>query len=453
MREQFRGFFGYDENEVKKLWEEAIFVVDTNILLNFYKYTSEKSTQSLLGILKDLKSSNRLWIPYQVALEYFFNYEGNMSKQHEGFEVVGEKLMQLKEDAEKILRTVKSDHPYIDTDKFNFYINEINNSNDLLQKKVDEEIKLLPDSHLIRDELLNLLDGIIGESYAQKDIDNIEKEGKIRYAKLIPPGFEDLKDKKKAEYRTYGQINYQQYYGDLILWKQIIDNTNKMNPKVPVIFITEDRKKDWWELDDHKNIKRPHPHLIQEFINETKQNFYMYRTKRFVQLAQKYLDTGITDEQVQDVSNEVENIRKVEELIERDSYGLDLSEWEELRISEYLPFQSRQHFQKLNFESSYTFDKFQNIILEEELKGYLEKVLPEIKGEFWFLLDELAKYSVKTANYFVDQYNNLPSSTTSINQIRKLFELIDAIRIELQIIEEMENNQSWAKEYDYKDEE
>lgn len=53
MKEKFIGFIGYTDTELKDLWESAVFVVDTNILLNFYKYTSKESTQSLLDILKN----------------------------------------------------------------------------------------------------------------------------------------------------------------------------------------------------------------------------------------------------------------------------------------------------------------------------------------------------------------------------------------------------------------
>ena len=87
--EQFKGFIGYTEDEFKDLWEKATFVVDTNVLLNFYKYTSKDSTASLLAILKKIKDAGRLWIPHQIALEYFFNHENNMKKQKEVYEQIG----------------------------------------------------------------------------------------------------------------------------------------------------------------------------------------------------------------------------------------------------------------------------------------------------------------------------------------------------------------------------
>ncbi|PGX57077.1 hypothetical protein COE12_03535 [Bacillus anthracis] len=311
---QFKGFIGYTEEEFKNLWESAIFVVDTNILINFYKYTSKESTKSLLNILKKLKDTNRLWIPHQVALEYFFNYENNMLKQHEGYNLLGAELRKIKKDAEKTLSTVKSKHPYIMTDKFQFYIDNMEQSNAQLQEHLEQEIKNLPDSKKTHEDLLNLLDGIIGASYQQDRINRIEKEGQERYKYSVPPGFEDKDAKDKQGYRTYGDIRYQQLYGDLIVWNQMIDRAKDEENTTPIIFVTEEKKADWWEKEG-QNIKRPHPQLIQEFINKTDQSFYMYRTDNFVRYAKEYLKADVTDEQVENVKKDVEHIRESEEKI------------------------------------------------------------------------------------------------------------------------------------------
>ncbi|RJX40939.1 hypothetical protein D3P09_02670 [Paenibacillus pinisoli] len=313
MLEQFRGFIGYTDEEFKVLWEKAIIVVDTNILINFYKYTSKESTRSLLKILKKLKETNRLWIPHQVALEYFFNYEANMSLQKEGYALLSKELIKLKDEATKVLSTVKSKHPYIMTEKFHFFVDSIEQSNERLQEQLEEEISQLPDSNAIQQEIIKLLDGITGDSYSQDRINEIEKEGKDRYQHDVPPGFKDKEDKDKQGFRTYGQFRYQQLYGDLIVWNQIIDKAKNEENPTPIILITEDRKEDWWDKDGQK-IKRPHPHLIQEFLNKTQQKFYMYRTENFVRNAMVYLGADVTEEQLREVKTEVENIRMVDEL-------------------------------------------------------------------------------------------------------------------------------------------
>ena len=42
MIEMFKGYLDYSDEEYKNIWENSIIVVDSNILLNFYRY-SEKT--------------------------------------------------------------------------------------------------------------------------------------------------------------------------------------------------------------------------------------------------------------------------------------------------------------------------------------------------------------------------------------------------------------------------
>lgn len=70
MREMFKGYVDYQEQEYKFIWENALIVFDTNILLNFYRYSKE-TRKTMFEILDNLKK--RLWIPYQVAHEFYKN--------------------------------------------------------------------------------------------------------------------------------------------------------------------------------------------------------------------------------------------------------------------------------------------------------------------------------------------------------------------------------------------
>ncbi|PRS43897.1 hypothetical protein C6Y01_08315 [Bacillus sp. NMCC46] len=62
MREQFREFY-FDKDD-KEIWKDSIIVLDTNVLLNLYRYTQETSEQ-ILNLLQKYKEN--LWMPHQVA--------------------------------------------------------------------------------------------------------------------------------------------------------------------------------------------------------------------------------------------------------------------------------------------------------------------------------------------------------------------------------------------------
>ena len=67
MRNVIKEFLEPSNTDKRQLWEKAVFVFDTNVLLNLYRYSS-KTRNSLLDAFESLKE--RVWIPYQVAHEF-----------------------------------------------------------------------------------------------------------------------------------------------------------------------------------------------------------------------------------------------------------------------------------------------------------------------------------------------------------------------------------------------
>lgn len=440
MKEKFIGFIGYKDTELKDLWENAVFVVDTNILINFYKYTSKESTKSLLDILKKLKENNKLWIPHQVALEYFFNYESNMYKQQEGFKFLESELTKLTDNANKIMGKVKTQHPYITTDKFQFFINNLEESNMQLEAQIARELKDLPDVQTIHNDLLELLDGIIGEPYDQKKIDLIEKEGKDRYDHKVPPGFGDKDKQNKKVTRSYGEFRYQQLYGDLIVWNQIIDKATEEDNATSIIFITEDRKEDWWELNNQKQIKRPHPLLLQEFLNKTQQKFYMYRTENFVELAQKYLGANMTEEQVKSVTEDVKNIRRIEEQNEQKLLEKPIKYTIMDRIVTYLNDTERQILKTKLDKISYVDSAVAHIAYNEIAIWAFEIVLPRLESTYFKVSYQLINYNQIFGQSAIANFDGLPKELNP--RIKELLDAIDYLSEELACYEEAATSKS-----------
>src|SRR5262245_36132686 len=67
MKQIFKGFHAPTEAEYADLWSKGLFVLDTNVLLDFYRLplNAQDEFWSALDKLKD-----RLWLPHQVGLEY-----------------------------------------------------------------------------------------------------------------------------------------------------------------------------------------------------------------------------------------------------------------------------------------------------------------------------------------------------------------------------------------------
>ena len=415
MIDKFIGFIDYSEEEIKELWEKATFVVDTNILINFYKYTNKDSTKSLLDILKKLKEVDRLWIPHQVALEYFFNFEENMLIQEEGYKSAQKDLVELKSKASTVINEIKSNSPYINTDIFQFYLDSLDEINKKLETTVQEEIEKLPDSATTKEDVLELITDIIGEPYTQSEIDVIEKEGIKRYENKIPPGFEDLKENKKKNFRNYGDFMYQQLYGDLIIWKQMIDKISNMEVSTPLIFITEDRKEDWWEKDGRK-IKKPHPALQQEFFNRTNQKYYMYRTDTFVKLAVDYLGADLSLEQVQHIEEDMENIRK-SQTAEIKNLNEKIIKFDSIKMHEYLDTNQRKIFKELLDEAFDSENSNPNTSYNKAIDWAINVSLQNMESEFVKLRNLISEFGVAYTRNFLNAYDSLP-----VNQEQRISE-------------------------------
>jgi len=417
--DKFRGFLEYSNEEFEDLWGNAFFVVDTNVLINFYRYTNKETTKSLFNILLKLKETGRFWIPHQVALEYFFNYENNMNKQKEGYETLGKEFLELKDVAKRKIKEIQGQHPYIHTENFQFLIDRQEESNSLLRVKLDEEIQKLPDSEVIKNDLLDLLNESIGDAFPQDRIDEIEERGIDRYANDVPPGFEDKKEKNKQSFRVYGGVKYQRLYGDLIVWEQMI--ARAMQVKKPVIFITEEKKEDWWEKESGK-IKRPHPHLIQEFLDKAKVNFYMYRTDTFLKYAQDFIYPEVTDEQVETVRQEVETLRKVDDQKEHIKVvDIDIG-----KVLEYLNNNQKQHFNSL-IERAYDPEAvLPNILYNQAIKWALNVSLPIMERNFQELMELMISHNHGYAELAMDGYTNLPDDLD--NRVIGLLEIISFLK-------------------------
>jgi len=274
MRDLFPGYYQPSEENFNALWRDAVFIPDTNVLLRFYRY-SEITKLELFSALEHLTKLDRLWTPYQVALEYQRRRLDVIEEQHNAYRDILTLYDQIKQQLQKALAKFDQRHPMIDVAsiirRFDSIITEL--SNELKQQKKAHPNWFTQDE--IRDRLDTLLAGKIGESYPSDRLENIYQKGSNRYIQHIPPGFEDMD--KLGDRR----------YGDLVIWFQIIDYAKTTGKSI--IFITDDSKPDWWQS---AKSTIPNRLLIQEIYTEANVSFYIYKIGDFLKEAKQRLQIG-----------------------------------------------------------------------------------------------------------------------------------------------------------------
>jgi len=296
MKKKFIGYYSPNAEEIEKSWKKGIFAFDANTLLNLYRYTENTRNDFIraLGTIKD-----RLFLPYQAAFEYHENRLGVIEGIEKSYNEINTMLTEnFEKNLLKQLNQYKK-HPSILIDKI-FKIHDDFLLN--VSKELDKQKSKHPDFKS-EDDVLNhiteLFDNCVGEEFSKDELIKIYTEGKERYANEIPPGYKDANTKQKKGLKNI--------YGDLIIWKELLNYTK--NKKLPLIFITDDRKEDWWTIEKGKTI-RPREELIKEFFDFTGIRILIYNADNFLYFAK---ERGLLPEIKEETIEEVKNIRVSDE--------------------------------------------------------------------------------------------------------------------------------------------
>lgn len=355
LRQIFRGYYRPTDEEFSELWNNCIFIPDANVLLNIYRY-SPATCDTLISIFKEI--SERLWIPHQAASEYHNQRLNVIGQQESAYENIKSELRNLQKKNEQQLNSF-SQHPFINVKKFTDMmkdtLTEIENELDECKKKHPN----LLDTDELRDNITTLFRGKVGTSYLPDKLKELYDLGGKRYENEIPPGFldEGKGDEKK--------------FGDLIIWFQVIEYA-KSNKK-PIVFITDDRKEDWWLKFKGKTIG-PRPELIDEIYSEAGVDFYMYQTEQFMTFAQKFIKGVVNKEAIE----EIQEIKQFDE--EYKENLLKHAYWEEMKD---------------------LVEKSENYAYWEEMTDLAKR---DEQREYWEYLSDLAKRDEQHAywEYLID---------------------------------------------------
>lgn len=275
MKSQFIGFYKEILVDTVQLLQKATIVIDTNVLLDVYRYSKATASQ-ILQMMDSFKE--QLWMPYQVAFEY---HKDRNNKVLGGHVRTYSKLIKSIDDWKKTFDEERK-HPFLEEADIKALKQNLENIRSILCKGRENCSQLIREDEYKR-RIADLYEGKLGEDYSSDDKISLIKEAKIRYEKQIPPGYKDSnKDDNEC--------------GDYLIWRQMIDFAKEK--QCPIIFVSNDVKEDW--IEDVAGIKLgPRPELIDEFYKETKQLFYCYDLDQFIKLSNSQVVTKEAKEEIE----------------------------------------------------------------------------------------------------------------------------------------------------------
>ncbi len=281
------------EDENKELWKEAIFVFDTNCLLDPYR-VAHTSCDELLKVFEHIK--DRIWLPDQVHQEFHKRRRGEINRETSSREKAHKAIDKWLIEQDRVTPTT--------VDTLKAWISAVGRIiNSELRPSFEQASKLLPKdfakvlkekldlvdlSHLPSEEQFDsILEKFIpifknrGSPYNEDNLETILDECERRYSHLRD------KDIRKTENK----------HGDCLIWKQILDYAKEQGK--PVIFITGDTKANWWLRENGESS--PRNDLREEFSNIVRREFWMCSFDRFLERTEKYLGISVTQKSIQEV--------------------------------------------------------------------------------------------------------------------------------------------------------
>jgi len=273
------------EAEINQFWREGTLTLDTNVLLDLYRYHKE-TRDSLVDVINSFRG--RLWLSHQAASEFFENRKKVILLSREGFKDAGGELDKLQTKCNESLAQLRGNR-IIPEEIIETLRDGLSKELQIAREQLLSSSKDFPDFLVedpILEHLLKLFDGCVGEGFSDEVEAEAKKEAERRVQEQVPPGY---MDKEKGAARASG---------DYFVWRQVLTHSKESGK--PMILVTSEKKEDWWEVHKGKTAG-PRPELIREAAIESNGNVIIYHTERFLEYAKKYMGVAVSAEALEEV--------------------------------------------------------------------------------------------------------------------------------------------------------
>ncbi|MGA5556927.1 PIN-like domain-containing protein [Streptomyces lavendulocolor] len=280
-RSGFQGLWRRPIDDYKKAVREYLICVDTNVLLELYRFTPEARGE-LLNVLK--KFEDRLWIPHQVASEYHSRRVDAVKEHLDLYKSIPAKLEEYQRKATQELLSFAKRCSMSEQERkkltsplegaFKVTLREIAKHREAFDLTLEGVITKDP----ILDTLAITLDGKVGDGFTQDEIADMISTFEKRCTEQTPPGFKDARKDENA-------------HGDFFVWEQILRKAE--SDSTPVLFVTNDVKDDWVRREAGL-IVGARPELLAEFAKRSGKDFLLTQLGRFLQIAKEELGAAIS---------------------------------------------------------------------------------------------------------------------------------------------------------------
>jgi hypothetical protein len=231
LRDQFAHLYPPSADDVAEAIRTGLVVPDTNVLLSLYRFQS-RARDELLRSFETV--GDRLWVPYQVGLEFHWNRLRVIADQESFFLKAKQELDSAEKQYVTRLRSFSSRvaMPRLELDKLEDMFQKAHEVILAQVSSIEQENDVrLDESDEVLERLEIIFEGKVGEAFTSSDLEGALKEARRRATAQIPPGYMDRESEKQNPSR------------DFLVWSELLREAKKRH--LPTILITDDRKEDW----------------------------------------------------------------------------------------------------------------------------------------------------------------------------------------------------------------
>jgi hypothetical protein len=257
MKNIFWEYYHPTKEEIQKIKKEGVYIFDSSSLLKIYTLPSAKRNK-IFKKLELLSGEGRVWITNENCKEYHCSRLNKIEEQFSCFNKVIDQIKSINLNFQ--VDTGYQEHFLIRKDKI---VNSLNKDLTKIKNKLLEDITKQKDrfpdwreKDPIRNKIDKLFSGKIGEPDTEEERINKIKIAIDRRSKNKKPGLTD------------------DTMGDTISWLQIVDYAKRTDFKF-IIYITEEKKDDFWSKKKLSKDVLPAPELIREIYDQCKKMFYI----------------------------------------------------------------------------------------------------------------------------------------------------------------------------------
>lgn len=294
MKNTFPQYFSLKPEEFDELWENALIVPDTNILLHLLRY-GETTRKQVIDTLEALQP--RVWIPYRVGKEFLRRWRDVDSENRKaygklknGIEAKGRELCGLFDQFSR--------HQVINSEeekrKIESFIGGLCNSLENSEKMHPS----ISDSEKIVEEISEIIGDMVGREPNEEVLAGWIDEAAKRYDEKTPPGYMDAQKEGVEK------------YGDYFVWREVLEKAKA--EECHVVFLSDDRKEDWVYKVSGKDVG-PRTELVEEFYKYTGKRFHSYSLVSFLEHSKRYVDVAVSDQALAEIEERYNALIESEE--------------------------------------------------------------------------------------------------------------------------------------------